>query len=123
MNDVRCCRVAMTNASLFAYVADGVHGLRVVQLTSPESVPQFAGFSPRVKPELIATYETPGPALTLSKPLDRDRAVDESGNQLAVFGRVGARPFNLEEQRRMYVRDGKLYRVADEPRSKPTEGR
>jgi hypothetical protein len=41
--------------------------------------------------------------------------VDESGNQLAVFGRRGARPFNLEELRRMYLMDGKLYTVTDNP--------
>ncbi len=123
MDDVRCCRVAMTNASLFAYVADGRNGLRVLQLTSPETVPEFAGFSPRVKPELIATFPTPGPALTISKPLDRDRAVDESGNQLAVFGRVGARPFNLEEQRRLYVRDGQVFRVSDRPKTRPVDGK
>jgi hypothetical protein len=123
MNDVRCCRVAMTNASLFAYVADGKNGLRVVQLTSPETVPEFGGFSPRVKPELIATYPTHGPALSISKPLDRDRAVDESGNQLAVFGRIGARPFNGEEQQRLYIRDGKLFRVSDAPKRKPMDGK
>ena len=57
-------------------------------------------------PKLIATYHTHGPALAISKGLDRDRAVDESGNQVAVFGRRGGRPFNLEEMRRMYLRDG-----------------
>jgi len=123
MDDVRCCRVAMTNASLFAYVADGKNGLRVLQLTSPETVPEFAGFSPRVKPELIATYRTDTPALSISKALDRDRAVDESGNQLAVFGRIGARPFNLEEQRRLYIRDGRVFRVTDAPKSKPADGK
>ena len=123
MDDVRCCRVAMTNASLFAYVADGKNGLRVLQLTSPETVPEFAGFSPRVKPELIATYHTDKPAVAISKPLDRDRAVDESGNQLAVFGRIGARPFNLEEQRRLYIRDGQLFRVTDAPKAKPAESK
>ena len=43
--------------------------------------------------------------------MDRDRAVDESGNQIGVFGRRGARPLNGEEQRRMYLRDGKLFTV------------
>ena len=123
MDDVRCCRIAMTNASLFAYVADGKNGLRVVQLTSPETVPEFGGFSPRVKPVLIATRPTHGPALSISKPLDRDRAVDESGNQLAVFGRIGARPFNLEEQRRLYVRDGRVFRVSDAPKTRPADGK
>ncbi len=123
MNDVRMCRVAMTNASLFAYVADGKNGLRVLQLTSPESVPGYMGFSPVPAPQLIATFPTPAPALALSKPLDRDRAVDESGNQLAVFGRIGSRPMNLEEQRRMYMRDGKLFTVTDKPKTKPVANR
>ena len=30
--------------------------------------------------------------------------MDEAGNQLSVFGRRGARPFTLEEQRRLYMR-------------------
>ncbi|MCE9635003.1 MAG: hypothetical protein K8T90_04790 [Planctomycetes bacterium] len=118
MNDVRMTRIAITNTSLFAYVADGVNGLRVVQLTSPETVPQFAGFSPRPKPVLISTFPTPTPAKALSKPLDRDRGVDESGNQLTVFGRIGSRPLNGEESRRLYIRDGKLFRVSDKPKTK-----
>jgi len=123
LNDVRMCRVAMTNASLFAYVADGKNGLRVLQLTAPETVPQFAGFSPRPKPQLIATFPTPAPARSLSKPLDRDRAVDESGNQLAVFGRLGARPLNDEEQRRLYLQGGRVFTVRDAPQSKPIPNR
>ena len=101
LNDVHQVKVAMTNASLFAYVADGKNGLRVLQLTSPETVPEYAGFSPRPKPVLIATFKTKGEALGVSKALDRDRAVDESGNQISVFGRRGARPFNYEEIIRM----------------------
>ena len=46
--------VGTTNASLFAYVADGKNGLKVLQLTSPESQPNFYGFSPEPKPQLIA---------------------------------------------------------------------
>ncbi|HYV82474.1 MAG TPA: hypothetical protein VE931_03105 [Pyrinomonadaceae bacterium] len=97
LNDVHQVKVAMTNASLFAYVADGKNGMRVLQLTSPETMPEYAGFSPRPKPVLIATFKTKGEALAISKPLDRDRAVDESGNQISVFGRRGARPFNYDE--------------------------
>jgi hypothetical protein len=48
--------------------------------------------------------------------------VDESGNQLAVFGRRGARPFNLQEMRRMYLRDGKLYTVTNEPDKPAAKG-
>jgi len=64
---------------------------------------------------VIATARTNGPALAISKGIDRDRAVDESGNQLAVFGRRGARPFNLQEMQRFYLRDDKLYTVTDTP--------
>ena len=119
MNDVHAVRLAMTNNSLFAYVADGHNGLRVLQLTSPKKTPGNYGFSPPVAPELIATYHTHGPALALSKALDRDRAVDESGNQVSVFGRRGSRPFNLEEMRRLYWRDGRIYKVTDSPQRPP----
>jgi hypothetical protein len=82
---------------------------------SPTRTEGLWGFSPELDPVLIATYKTKGDAIALSKGLDRDRAVDESGNQLAVFGRRGARPMNGEEMKRLYVRDGKLYTVIDSP--------
>jgi hypothetical protein len=95
--------VAATNASLFAYVADGVGGLKVIQLISPESQPKFYGFSPEPKPQLIAHYPTKQAALSLSKGLDRDRAVDETGGQIAVIGRRGAKPLSPEEVRALYL--------------------
>ena len=113
LNDARDVKVAMTNASVFAYVADGRNGLRVVQLVSANATAGAFGFSPRPSPTLIATYRTRAPALSLSKGLDRDRAADESGNQIAVFGRRGARPFTLEEMQRLYLRDGKVWTVSD----------
>ena len=119
LNDVHQVKVAMTNASLFAYVADGKNGMRIVQLTSPETMPEYAGFSPRPKPVLIATFKTKGEALGISKPLDRDRAVDESGNQVSVFGRRGARPFTYDEMLRMLrTNDGRgdWFRVKSNPR-------
>jgi hypothetical protein len=107
--------VGSTNASLFAYVADGRNGLKVLQLTSPESQPNFYGFSPPPKPELIAWAHTPTPALALSKGLDRDRAVDETGNQIAVFGRLGSRPFHRDEMEKFFVDwKGQQYRVSDD---------
>jgi hypothetical protein len=115
INDARDVKVGMTNASAFAYVADGKNGLRVIQLTSPKVTAGNFGFSPRPSPSLIATYRTRGPALAISKGLDRDRAVDESGNQLAVFGRLGSRPFTLAETQRLYLRQGQLYTVTDTP--------
>jgi hypothetical protein len=122
LNDTHQVKVAMTNASLFAYVADGRNGLRILQLTSPETMPEYAGFSPRPKPVLIATFKTKGEALAISKPLDRDRAVDESGNQISVFGRRGARPFNFDEIMRMLrTNDGKgdWFTVTDAPPNPP----
>jgi len=101
--DSRDVTVATTNASLFAYVADGRGGLKVIQLTSPESQPKFYGFSPEPKPALIASYPTKSPALSLSRALERDRGVDETGGQVAVFGRLGSRPLNLEEMQRLFL--------------------
>jgi hypothetical protein len=115
IDDVNDVKVAMTNASVFAYIADGHNGLRVVQLVSANDTAGAFGFSPRPTPRLIATYHTHEPALSVSKGLDRDRAVDESGNQVAVFGRRGGRPLNMEEQRRMYLRDGNVWTVTNEP--------
>ncbi|HEV2835888.1 MAG TPA: hypothetical protein VGW58_11255 [Pyrinomonadaceae bacterium] len=119
LNDVHQVKIAMTNASLFAYVADGKNGLRILQLTSPETMPEYAGFSPRPRPELIATFKTKGDALAISKPLDRDRAVDETGNQISVFGRRGARPFNYAEILRIlktHDGQGDWFRVSDSPK-------
>jgi hypothetical protein len=114
LNDVRDVTVASTNASAFAYVADGKNGLRVIQLTAPDTQPKFYGFSPDPKPVLIASRKTRTPALSLSRALERDRAVDETGGQVAVFGRIGSRPFTLEEQRRLYLRpDGTPWTVKD----------
>ena len=115
LNDARDVIVGSTNASLFAYVADGVNGLKVIQLTSPDSQPKFYGFSPEPKPQLIATRKTESPALALSKGLDRDRGVDETGGQIAVFGRIGSRPFSATEMRRFYITpEGKPWSVTDE---------
>lgn len=114
MNDVEDVIVGSTNASLFAYVADGKNGLKVLQLTAPDTQPRFYGFSPEPKPQLIAWRKTQSPATAVSKGLDRDRAVDETGHQIAVFGRIGARPFNAKEMEKLYLQpDGKLWTVTD----------
>lgn len=67
-------------------------------------------------PFLVGSYKLPknGHALAISRGMDRDRAVDESGNQIAVFGRVGARPLRKEEAERMYLRsDGTPWYTSD----------
>jgi hypothetical protein len=118
LTDARDVVVGSTNASLFAYVADGVNGLKVVQLTSPDSQPKFYGFSPEPRPKLIAWRNTASPALALSKGLDRDRGVDETGGQIAVFGRLGSRPFTWDETKKFYQRpDGSVWTVRDDVRT------
>ena len=125
LNDTRAVQIGSVSASQFALVADGRNGLRVVQLISPDTVPGAQGFSPRPNPKLIATYPTKGETICVSRGLERDRVVDETGGQTVVFGRRGARPFHLDEMERFYRRstfdEGKdferrereLYRVED----------
>ena len=116
LSDSQDVVVGSTNASLFAYVADGANGLKVVQLTAPDTQPKFYGFSPVPKPQVIAWRATRSPALSLSKGLDRDRAVDETGGQIAVFGRIGSRPFTAAEMQKLYLRqDGTVWTVTDTP--------
>jgi len=115
INDAHDVQLGITNVSEFAYVADGINGLRVIQLTSPE-LEGNDGFSPRPAPFLVSSFKLPkdGHALAISRGMDRDRAVDESGNQIAVFGRVGARPLSAAEAAKMYKRpDGSPWFVSD----------
>jgi hypothetical protein len=111
LNDTRAVQIGSVNASEFALVADGSYGLQILQLISPENVPEHMGFSPEPNPKWIARFPTKMPAVAVSRGLDRDRVVDESGNQTVVFGRRGSRPFNLAEMEKFYERDGELYRV------------
>ncbi|HMJ91982.1 MAG TPA: hypothetical protein VK530_19325, partial [Candidatus Acidoferrum sp.] len=114
LNDTRAVQIGSVNASMFALVADGKNGLRVLQLISPDTVPGHMGFSPKPSPKLIATFKTHGDAVAVSRGLDRDRVVDETGNQTVVFGRRGSRPFNLDEmQKFLRHSDGDEYRVQD----------
>jgi hypothetical protein len=109
LNDTRAVQIGSISASEFALVADGKNGLRVIQLISPENVPEHAGFSPKPNPKLIASYKTKGPALVVSRGLDRDRVVDESGNQTVVFGRRGSRPFHVDEMQAFYRHNSDVY--------------
>jgi hypothetical protein len=97
INDARAVQIGSIAASMYALVADGKNGLRVIQMISPENVPGHYGFSPAPNPKLIATFPTAKPAVAVSRGLDRDRVVDESGGQTVVFGRRGSRPFNEKE--------------------------
>jgi hypothetical protein len=114
LNDVRSLQIGAVNASMFALVADGKNGFRVVQMISPENQPDYLGFSPEPKPKLIATYPTHGPAVAVSRGLDRDRVVDETGGQTVVFSRRGSRPFHEPEWMKFLQHaDGTPYRVND----------
>ncbi|MDA0809877.1 MAG: hypothetical protein O2983_08980 [Planctomycetota bacterium] len=107
INDLHDVKLGFTYASAYAYLADGHNGLHVVQLTSPKT-PGNDGFSPRPTPQLVSSFKIPhgGHALAVSEAFDRDRAVDEAGDQLSVFGRIGARPMNLEEMQKLYLLPG-----------------
>ena len=116
IGDTHDVKIGMTNASLFAYLADGHNGLQVVQLFSPEDNTNHYGFSPKPTPSLIANFPIHGGALMVSEGIDRDRAVDESGNQLAVFGRRGATPLSKADVERLYQHEnGEFYDVNDNP--------
>jgi hypothetical protein len=123
INDLHDVQLGITYNSEFAYLADGKNGMRVVQLTGPET-PGNNGFSPRPTPELIATFKIPhhGEAKAITRALDRDRAVDECGNQIGVFGRVGARPLNVKEQHKFYLRNGQVWKVSDDPKDPMYQG-
>ena len=118
LNDTRDVKIGMVNAGLFAYVADGRNGLQVVELAAPDSVPGNPGFSPRPNPRLVGRYAR-GTAIGISEGYRRDRGVDESGHQIAVFGRRGARPFNLPESQRLYLRNGQVWTVTNDPPGPP----
>ncbi|WP_372861094.1 hypothetical protein [Spongiibacter sp.] len=116
LSDSRDVVVASTNASLFAYLADAKSGVHVLQLTSPDSQPRFYGFSPEPVPQWIAGRPSLSPALSLSRGLARDRAVDETGGQIAVFGRRGSRPLIETEMKKLYLNDrGEPWYVDDKP--------
>jgi hypothetical protein len=114
LNDTHAVQIGSVNASMYGLIADGHNGFRVLQLISPDTVDGAAGFSPRPAPKLIASYRTKHPALAVSRGLDRDRVVDETGGQTVVFGRRGSRPFRLEEMR-PFLRhsNGSLFKVED----------
>ena len=63
-------------------------------------------------------------AVALSKGLDRDRAVDETGGQIAVFGRLGSRPFTRPEMERLFLTKGGVpWKVAESPANASQAGR
>lgn len=114
INDTRDVKIGSVAASMYALLADGHNGFRVVQMISPDTVEGAYGFSPAPAPRLIASYHTHHPALAISRGLDRDRVVDETGGQTVAFGRRGSRPFHVDEMEQFYKHEnGSIFRVED----------
>ena len=119
LNDATGVTVGATYAGQYAYVADGKNGLKVVRL-SDTGTPGYLGWSPRPVPEVIAWIPTRGPALRVAEGYLRDRPNDESGNQIGIGNRLGARPFNATEIARFYLKNNELFTVENStPRIKP----
>jgi hypothetical protein len=114
INDASDVIVGMTNASTFAYLADGRNGMRIVRLIEPDDTPGAQGYAAPMTPKLIATFPTSAPALSIAEGQVRDRFVDESGNQIYVCGRLGSRPFSRQEMERfLKTSRGEVFRVED----------
>src|SRR5262249_52733948 len=118
LDGTRGVKIGMGYARPFAHAAAGKNGMQVIELSSPESVPGNLGFSPAPNPRLIARYAR-GFAMGISEGYRRDRGVDESGHQIGVFGRRGARPFNLQESQKLYLRNGQVWTVTNDPPGPP----
>jgi hypothetical protein len=91
--------------------------MKIVKLIDTDT-PGYMGFAPTPQPELVATYQGAGETVAVSRGMIRDRYVDESGDQIAVTNRMGSRPFNSEELRRiLFMPDGQVLKVTNEPPS------
>lgn len=110
INDATGLTIGATYAGQYAYVADGKNGLRVVKLIDT-ATPGYLGWSPAPTPELIASFQTSGPALSIAEGYRRDRPNDESGNQIGISNRLGSRPFNARDLARYLKRNNELIAV------------
>lgn len=97
LNDTHAVQIGSVNASMFAR-RRWQNGLRVIQLISPDTAPCAMGFSPRPNPRLIATYHTHGEAIAVSRGLDRDRVVDETGHPHSCAGRARFRAHSAAQR-------------------------
>lgn len=118
ISDLNEVKVGMVYDSSYALLADGQNGFHVISLVTPADGGRSAyGFAPPPMPKWIASRRTVGPAMAIAKGLERDRAADESGHQVAVFGRIGGRPFTTDEVRKFILKNGRPNPIPDEPPS------
>ncbi len=114
INDATQVTTGAINASLFAFLADGRNGLRVIRMIGPPDTKGHLGFSPQPNPKLIASYRTGGAAVAIAEGGKRDRAVDESGNQIGVFGRIGSGPLSQEDVKTLLEYQNRKFTVRDD---------
>jgi hypothetical protein len=115
INDAHDVKLGITYNSLFAYVADGKNGMRVVQAVLAGDA-GVRGVQPAPTPRLVSTFQLPhgGHIINVARALDRDRAVDENGNQIGVFG--GSAPArSTRGAAEVYARDGQPWFVDGRP--------
>ena len=123
INDAHDVKLGATNGSIFAYVADGKNGLRVIDVDlrqrhagrlrlQPEADAEAGGHVPHARAR-------GGP---LARRGPRPRGGRDRATRSASSAGAGARPLNGEEQRRMYLRDGKPFTVTDAPPGRPVGG-
>lgn len=117
IDDATGITTGATYAGQYAYVADGKNGLRVVKLIDT-STPGYLGWTPAPTPELIASFPGAAPAVAVAEGYQRDRATDESGNQIGIANRLGSRPFNAADLDRMLKRNGR-FMVVESSRPRP----
>ena len=117
LNDVRDIKLAITYVSEFAYVADGKNGMAHRAAYFSRDPRQL-----RLLPEVYAGthchlqgtrgwqgaghYQGARPGSSGRREWTADRR----------FRAHSARPLNLEEQRRMYLRNGMVWQVSDDPK-------
>ncbi len=133
LNDTRSVQLGTVASSIYAIVADGHNGMHVLSMMTPDTVPGHMGFTPPPSPRHIATFHVHhGEALAVSRGVDRDRVIDETGGQTIVFGRRGSRPLGVKEAQiflrhhndvftpnQSALRTGSFYRVEDVKTLKP----
>ncbi|MCA1636024.1 MAG: hypothetical protein LC802_20610 [Acidobacteria bacterium] len=127
MRDARGIYTART----YAYVAAGADGLAVVDIERPDQPKLDQTFTDggklndasdvKVGMTYASLFAYVADGKNGLKVVELTNPNSVPGNMGYSFGRRGARPFNFEEQRRMYLRDGKLYTVTDDAGT-PTAG-